>query len=63
MIDIDMWYGDNYKEADRIDVTFYPSDGEYRGNVYKDGKTIGDYTCNDSVELENKFSQLEFNWD
>lgn len=21
MIDIDMWYGDNYKEADRIDVT------------------------------------------
>lgn len=63
MIEIDMWYGDNYKEADAIDVTFYPNDGEYRGNIYKGGKFIGDYTCNDSVELENKFSQLEFNWD
>lgn len=63
MINIDMWYGDNYKEADAIDITFYPNSGEYRGNIYKDGKVIGDYTCTDSVKLENKFSQLEFNWD
>ena len=63
MIEIDMWYGDNYKEANAIDIIFYPNSGEYRGNIYKDGKFIGDYICNNSVELENKFSQLEFNWD
>lgn len=61
MINIDMWYGNSHKEADKIDVTFYPSDEEYRGNVYKDGKIIGDYVCNDSVELENSFTQLKFN--
>ena len=49
-------------EADKIDVSFYPNDGEYRGNIYKNGKIIGDYSCNDSVELENTFSQLKFNW-
>ena len=49
-------------EADKIDVSFYPNDGEYRGNIYKNGKIIGDYTCNDSIELEKTFSQLKFNW-
>lgn len=63
MINIDMWYGDDHKQADKIDVTFYPNDGEYRGNIYKNGKTIGDYTCNDSVELKKSFPQLTFNWD
>ncbi len=63
MINIDMWYGNDRKEADRIDITFYPNDGEYRGNIYKNGKIIGDYVCNDSVELENTFPQLTFNWD
>ena len=63
MIEIDMWYGDRLKEADYIDVTFYPNGAEYRGNMYRDGKIIGDYVCNDSVELENTFDQLEFNWD
>ena len=57
MINIDMWYGDDHKEADKIDVSFYPNDGEYRGNIYKNGKTIGDYTSNNSVELEKSFSQ------
>ena len=46
MIKIDMWYGDDHKEADKIDVSFYANDGEYRGNIYKTGKMIGDYTCN-----------------
>lgn len=62
MIKIDMWYGNNQKEADEVSVSFYPNDGEYRGNIYKDGKIIGDYTCNDSIELEKSFSQLTFNW-
>lgn len=63
MINIDMWDGDNHKEADKIDITFYPNDGEYRGNIYKYGKIVGDYTCDDSLELEKVFPQLTFNWD
>lgn len=63
MINIDMWYGDGHKEADKIDITFYPNDGVYRGNIYKDGKIVGDYTCNDCLELEKSFPQLTFNWD
>ena len=51
MINIDMWYGDKHTEADKIDIAHYPNDGQYRGNIYKDGKMIGDYTCTDSVEL------------
>ena len=38
MINIDMWYGDNYKDCDKIDITYYPNDEEYRGNIYKDNK-------------------------
>lgn len=63
MINIDMWYGDNHKEADKINISFYPNAGQYRGNIYIDGKIVGDYTCNDSLELEKSFPQLVFNWD
>ncbi|RFZ78257.1 hypothetical protein DS742_14180 [Lacrimispora amygdalina] len=62
MINIDMWYGGNKKEADKIDITFYPNEGKYRGNIYKNGKAIGDYSCKDSVLLEKAFPQLTFNW-
>lgn len=61
MISIDMWYGNKHTEASKIDITFYPNDGEYRGCIYKDGKIIGDYTCNNFLELENTFPQLHFN--
>ena len=61
MIRIDIWYGNKRREADKIDVTFYPNDGEYRGNIYKEGIIIGDYTCNNSIELERNFPQLHFN--
>lgn len=62
MIKIDMWYGDSYKEADKIDISFYDQDCEYRGNIYIDGKIIGDYRCNDSVKLQKTFSHLKFDW-
>ena len=62
MLKVDMWYGNKLEEADKIDVCFYPNDGEYRGNIYKEGKMIGDYVCTDSVRLEHTFSQLSFNW-
>lgn len=63
MLKIDMWYSDDVSKADKIDVAFYPNDGEYRGNIYSNGKYIGDYVCNNSVELEKAFPQLRFNWD
>ena len=62
MIKIDMWYKNKHTEADKIDVAFYPSGAQYRGNIYKDNKIIGDYVCDDSIELEKTFSQLVFNW-
>ena len=37
-----MWYNDNATDADKIDITFYPNAGQYRGNIYKNGKMIGD---------------------
>lgn len=63
MINIDMWYGNDHKEADKIDIAFYDLDLMYRGNIYKNGKMIGDYACDDSVELEKNFPQLHFNWE
>lgn len=58
-----MWYGNLYTEADKIDITFYPNAGLYRGNIYKDGNIIGDYACNDSVKLEKTFNWLNFKWE
>lgn len=63
MINIDMWYGNSHKEADKIDISFYSNDGKYRGNIYINGKIVGDYVCDDSLELEKSFPQLTFNWD
>lgn len=59
---LDMWYGDKKEGADKIDISFYPGDGVYRGNIWKDGRMIGDYACNDSVTLEKLFPQLKFAW-
>lgn len=53
MLKIDWWYKPERKcEADCF---FYPESGEYRGNIYKDGKMVGDYTAKDSVEIERRF--------
>lgn len=61
MISIDMWYENKPSDADKIDIFFSDIDCVYRGNIYKEDKIIGDYTCDDSVELENIFPQLKFN--
>lgn len=62
MINIDMWYGDKKEDAERIDIFFSDIDCVYRGNIYKGGKIIGDYSCADSLEIEKAFPQLVFNW-
>ena len=61
-IHIDMWYGDDVSMADGIDVSFNDLDCKYRGNIYKNGRMIGDYSCTDSVMLENAFKGL-FTWE
>lgn len=62
-IHIDMWFGNTPEEADKITISFYPIDAKYHGNIYKNGKIIGDYVCNDSLLLEKVFPQLQFKWD
>lgn len=63
MIQIDMWYGNKPTEADKIDITFNDLDARCRGNIYKQGRIIGDYTCTNSTLLEKVFPQLVINWD
>lgn len=58
---IDMWYGDKVADADKIDILFNDTDCCYRGNIYKNGKAIGDYSCRDIMTLERVFPQLTFN--
>lgn len=60
MIKIDMWYGNKVEDVDQITVSFYDLDCVYRGNLYKKGKIIGDYSCDDSVELQKRFPQIRF---
>ena len=62
MIIIDMWYDNKQDEADNVDVYFNYLDAKYRGNIYKAGEIIGDYVTDNSLELENAFPQLVFNW-
>ena len=59
---IDMWYGDKKGDADRISIFFNDCDCAYFGNIYKNGRIIGDYSCSDSMQLEKLFPQLVFNW-
>lgn len=39
-------------------VTFYPNEGIYRGNVYKDGEPVGDFWSKDSVAIEKCFPHI-----
>ena len=55
---IDLWYGDKLKEIDDIDIVFYPNIGVYRGNLYKRGVMVGDYSTKDSLEIEKRFYRL-----
>lgn len=59
---IDFWYKDNLKDVTAIDCFFYASDCIYRGNMYKNGAIIGDYSAKDSVEIEKTFSFTGFSF-
>lgn len=57
MLKIDLWYNDNISDISYIgNITFNDIDCNYRGHVFTEkGRLIGDFTCNDSVELEKRF--------
>lgn len=62
MIKLDFWYNDKIKDVDSIDIHFYSNSCYYAGNMFKNNKMIGDYTTNDSLEIEKTFSHLVINW-
>ena len=49
---IDMWYGDQPSSVDKIDCFWSDCDCVYRGNFYKAGKAVGDYTANSLQVIE-----------
>jgi hypothetical protein len=53
---IDMWYGHKFeKKKFGADAFFTPGNG-YSGNIYdENGKAIGDYRTQNSVEIEKNF--------
>lgn len=57
MVKIDMWYKGEHPK--RYTANFYPNDGEYRGNLFNaDGKPIGDFVADDSVEMEKRLDEI-----
>ena len=52
---IDFWYGDTLETIDGATVSFYPNDGVYRGNLYKNGRTVADFVSTDSTEIGKIF--------
>lgn len=57
---IDMWYDDKFVPGKyHADAWFHPHGSfgyAYRGNIFDDtGKIVGDYACNDSVEIGKLF--------
>ena len=53
---IDFWYGNTKNDIAFADCFFYPNNGHYAGNIYNSkGEIIGDYTSDNSVEIEEHF--------
>ena len=55
---VDMWYGDDMRDIDKITMSFSDCDCEYRGNVYINGKMVGDYTTANSVCVLERIQRL-----
>lgn len=58
MLKIDMWYGDKLSDVDNIDGSWSDLDLIYRGNLYKNNRIIGDYSCKNITELFDKLNSL-----
>lgn len=58
---IDLWYNNKIEEITSIDCFFYPNDGIYRGNLYINNRTVGDYSTDNSSKIDSQFPHL-FRW-
>ena len=58
-VKFDMWYGDKVTDANKIDCFFNDLDGRYSGNLYKNGKAIGDYTAESVQAVEEAIIRLK----
>ena len=57
MLNIDMWYGDTYNpDTDIVLVYFCPVSLPHYGNIVRNGKYIGDFSGDDSVEISEHFN-------
>ena len=56
-----MWYNNEIKAIDKINVFFNDSTGTYAGNCYINNKAVGDFTSDSSTDIEKAFD-LAINW-
>lgn len=53
----DFWYGDTMADCDKIDCFFSDRDCVYRGNFYKNGKVVGDFTAKTLQAIEKAWTK------
>ena len=61
MINIDMWYNDEIKAVEKINIFFNDLSGKYWGNCYINNKAVGDFTADSSTDIEKAFD-FAINW-
>lgn len=58
---INLWYGNKPSEIDNLDISWSDNRLAYVGNLYIKGKPVGDFTTENTKQVEEWFSQ--FDWD
>lgn len=58
MMNVDIWYK-NARPTDVMCVAFYPNEGKYRGwLIDKDNRIVGDFTADDSKQMERRLEEI-----
>lgn len=57
---IDMWYGDKVSDCTRITQSFNDITCKTCGWLIKGDKIVGDYSSDDSVEVQEYFEKFGF---
>jgi len=56
---IDFWYGHKKEDVVFLNYSFYPNDGEFRGNLWsQDKKIIGDFKTSNFNKIKETFPNL-----
>ena len=59
-VQLDFWYGNTLSEITHVSCSFSDCDCMYRGNMFINGKCVGDFASYDSVAIEKFFPGI---WD